>query len=201
MLAAATTALREVKTHARRYPPLSDAGHLPGRLLDLQRRRDDGHLAGLGFRQREVQHGRRPIWCHVFFMIQFVALPGAVFLGWFADEDRAEERAASSVWPSGSLVLFSGFLHPKRCAVLGHGGRHGAGPGRHTIGQPHDHGADDSRVADRRVLWLLQSLGQGLSMLGPIMFTEILEDAPAAPIGRSSACSCSSSSAGRSSRR
>ena len=73
---------------------------------------------------------------------------------------RAEAGAAGL---SGRLGRAAGGRRVRReqSVVLDHGRRPGVGARRNAVGQPGDHGRDDAAETRRRVLRLLQRLGQG----------------------------------------
>jgi UMF1 family MFS transporter len=110
----------------------------------------------------------------VFLMIQFVALPGAVFLGWFANKvgQKTALQICLGVWV---LVLVSGFLIQEAwqfwimaaVTALVMGGTQSVSRTIMGLMTP------ESRTGEFFGFFNLS--GKAFSMLGPIMFTEILK--------------------------
>jgi UMF1 family MFS transporter len=110
----------------------------------------------------------------VFLMIQFVALPGAVFLGWFANKigQKNALHLCLSVWV---VVLLSGFLIREvwqfwimaALTALVMGGTQSVSRTIMGLMTP------ESRTGEFFGFFNLS--GKAFSMLGPIMFTEILK--------------------------
>jgi UMF1 family MFS transporter len=110
----------------------------------------------------------------VFLMIQFVALPGAIFLGWFANKigQKNALHLCLSVWV---LVLISGFMIREvwqfwimaAVTALVMGGTQSVSRTIMGLMTP------ESRTGEFFGFFNLS--GKAFSMLGPIMFTEILK--------------------------
>jgi UMF1 family MFS transporter len=110
----------------------------------------------------------------VFLMIQFVALPGAIFLGWFANKigQKNALQLCLGVWV---LVLISGFVIDQvwqfwimaAMAALVMGGTQSVSRTIMGLMTP------ESRAGEFFGFFNLS--GKAFSMLGPIMFTEILK--------------------------
>ncbi len=110
----------------------------------------------------------------VFLMIQFVALPGAVFLGWFANKigQKNALHLCLFVWV---VVLFSGFLIREvwqfwimaALTALVMGGTQSVSRTIMGLMTP------ESRTGEFFGFFNLS--GKAFSMLGPILFTEILK--------------------------
>ncbi len=110
----------------------------------------------------------------VFLMIQFVALPGAVFLGWFANKigQKNALHLCLAVWV---VVLVSGFLIREvwqfwvmaAVTALVMGGTQSVSRTIMGLMTP------ESRTGEFFGFFNLS--GKAFSMLGPIMFTEILK--------------------------
>lgn len=110
----------------------------------------------------------------VFLMIQFVALPGAVFLGWFANKigQKNALHLCLAVWV---VVLLSGFLIQEvwqfwimaALTALVMGGTQSVSRTIMGLMTP------ESRTGEFFGFFNLS--GKAFSMLGPIMFTEILK--------------------------
>ncbi len=110
----------------------------------------------------------------VFLMIQFVALPGAIFLGWFANKigQKNALHICLAVWVG---VLFSGFLIQEvwqfwimaAVTALVMGGTQSVSRTIMGLMTP------ESRTGEFFGFFNLS--GKAFSMLGPIMFTEILK--------------------------
>jgi len=110
----------------------------------------------------------------VFLMIQFVALPGAIFLGWFANKigQKNALQLCLAVWV---LVLISGFLIREvwqfwvmaAMTALVMGGTQSVSRTIMGLMTP------ESRTGEFFGFFNLS--GKAFSMFGPIMFTEILK--------------------------
>jgi MFS transporter, UMF1 family len=110
----------------------------------------------------------------VFLMIQFVALPGAVFLGWFANKigQKNALHICLSVWV---VVLVSGFLIQTTAqfwvmaalTALVMGGTQSVSRTIMGLMTPEDRTGE--------FFGFFNLSGKAFSMLGPIMFTEILK--------------------------
>ena len=109
----------------------------------------------------------------VILMIQFLAWPGAVLVGWLAD--RWGQKTGAESLPGrvgGNSGRFA--VRHDQAGVLVDGRRRGAGAGGHAIGQPHDDGADDSGAPYAEFFGFFNLSGKATSMFGPIFFSSIL---------------------------
>jgi len=173
LLATAKTGLDEVWTtlgHIRRYRML--AIFLVGFLIF-----NDGVMTVISqasvFAKNKFQMDDAAL-VPVFLMIQFVALPGAVFLGWFANKigQKNALHICLAIWV---VVLISGFLIEEvwqfwvmaAVTALVLGGTQSVSRTIMGLMTP------ESRTGEFFGFFNLS--GKAFSMLGPIMFTEILK--------------------------
>ena len=126
------------------------------------------------FAKNKFADGRSRTWCPVFLMIQFVALPGAVFLGWIANK-IGQKNALHICLAMWVVVLVSGFLIQEvwqfwimaAVTALVMGGTQSVSRTIMGLMTP------ESRTGEFFGFFNLS--GKAFSMLGPIMFTEILK--------------------------